>query len=80
MLLVGVNGPEPIGTMDAHAISPSTTAVIDNLGDSTVLGLSVEPPGGSRKPPGAMFAELRLSWQQGMALLGFTEQMSHVRG
>ncbi|ADG96515.1 Anti-sigma K factor RskA [Segniliparus rotundus DSM 44985] len=59
--LVGPNGPEPAGTMDAHAISPSTTAVIDNLGDSTVVGLSVEPPGGSRKPTGAMFAELRLA-------------------
>jgi anti-sigma-K factor RskA len=59
--LVGPNGPQPAGTMDAHAISPSTTAVIDNLGDSTVVGLSVEPPGGSRKPTGAMFATLRLT-------------------
>lgn len=59
--LVGPNGPQPAGTMDAHAISPSTTAVIDNLGDSTVVGLSVEPPGGSRTPTGAMFAELGLT-------------------
>ena len=48
------------GTMDAEAVAPSTTAVLDNLGDSTKLAFTVEPGSGSTQPTGPLIAELPL--------------------
>ncbi|MFY9337249.1 MAG: anti-sigma factor, partial [Mycobacterium sp.] len=39
---------------------PSTTAVLDNLGDSTKLAFTVEPGTGSTRPTGPVIAELPL--------------------
>lgn len=61
MWLVSPGGATSAGTMDAAAVAPSTTAVLDNLGDSTKLAFTVEPPGGSTQPTGALIAELPLS-------------------
>lgn len=61
MWLVSPGGTTSAGTMDAAAVAPSTTAVLDNLGDSTKLAFTVEPPGGSTQPTGALIAELPLS-------------------
>jgi anti-sigma-K factor RskA len=60
MWLIGAAGPESAGTMDAKAVSPSTTAVLPDLGDSEALAFTVEPPGGSPEPSSAPFAELPL--------------------
>jgi anti-sigma-K factor RskA len=60
MWLVGTDGPESAGTMDATAVAPSTTAVLPDLGDSKALAFTVEPPGGSQQPSTAPFAELPL--------------------
>jgi len=60
MWLVGADGPQSAGTMDAKAVAPSTTAVIPDLGSSRALAFTVEPPGGSTKPSGPAFAELPL--------------------
>ena len=61
MWLVGANGPESAGLMDASAVTPSTTAVLPNLGDSNTLALTVEPTGGSVSPTTPIFAALPLS-------------------
>ena len=50
MWLVGDNGPQSAGTMDAKAVAPSTTAVLPDLGDSQALAFTVEPGGGSAMP------------------------------
>lgn len=60
MWLLGPSGPVSAGTMTPDDVAPSTTAVLDDLGTSTALGFSVEPPGGSDRP-GEIFAELRLT-------------------
>lgn len=60
MWLVSPQGASSAGTMDAKAVSPSTTAVLDNLGDSTKLAFTVEPGSGSTQPTGALIAELPL--------------------
>lgn len=60
MWLVDANGPKSAGTMDAAAVSPSTTAVLPNLGDSTTLAFTVEPSGGSTMPTSPVFAALPL--------------------
>ncbi len=60
MWLVGADGPQSAGTMDAKAVAPSTTAVIPDLGSSRALAFTVEPPGGSTKPTSPAFAELSL--------------------
>ncbi|MGW0041993.1 anti-sigma factor [Rhodococcus sp. NPDC003348] len=52
---------QPAGTMDAGAVAPSTTAVLEGIGDATALGFTVEPPGGSTQPTGQIFAELPLT-------------------
>jgi Anti-sigma-K factor rskA, C-terminal/Anti-sigma-K factor RskA, N-terminal domain len=49
------------GTMDAAAVSPSTTAVVPDLGDSTELAFTVEPGTGSSEPTGEVFATLPLT-------------------
>jgi anti-sigma-K factor RskA len=60
MWLIGANGPESAGTMDAAAVAPSTTAVLPNLDGSTTLAFTVEPSGGSRLPTTPVFAQLPL--------------------
>ncbi|BBZ30268.1 anti-sigma-K factor RskA [Mycolicibacterium madagascariense] len=60
MWLVDKNGPKSAGIMDAAAVSPSTTAVLPNLGDSTTLAFTVEPKGGSTAPTSPVFAALPL--------------------
>lgn len=60
MWLMGEKGAHSAGTMDAKAVAPSTTAVLPDLGDSTALAFTVEPPGGSTQPSAAPFAELPL--------------------
>lgn len=60
-LMGGEDGAQPAGTMDAGAVAPSTTAVLEGLGDATALGFTVEPPGGSTQPTSPVFAELPLA-------------------
>ena len=50
MWLVGDNGPQSAGTMDAQSVAPSTTAVLPDLGTSKTLAFTVEPGGGSVMP------------------------------
>jgi anti-sigma-K factor RskA len=61
MWLVGDKGATSAGVMDAKAVSPSTTAVLPDLGDSTALAFTVEPGTGSTQPTGEVFAKLPLS-------------------
>jgi hypothetical protein len=61
MWLVSPQGAKSAGTMDAKAVAPSTTAVLENLGDSTKLRFTVEPGNGSTQPTGQLIAELPLS-------------------
>lgn len=61
MWLVGNNGPQSAGTMDATSVAPSTTAVLPDLGDSKTLAFTVEPGGGSTMPTSPAFAELPLT-------------------
>jgi anti-sigma-K factor RskA len=51
----------PAGTMDATAVTPSTTALVPDIGDSTALAFTVEPPGGSDQPTTTPFASLPLT-------------------
>jgi hypothetical protein len=60
MWLVGTDGPHSAGTMDAKAVSPSTTAVLPDLGTSKALAFTVEPGTGSTQPTSPVFAELPL--------------------
>lgn len=61
MWLVDAEGPHPAGTMDQQAVAPSTTAVLPDLGTSSTLAFTIEPPGGSSQPTSAPFAELPLA-------------------
>lgn len=60
MWLVASDGPHSAGTMDAGAVTPSTTAVLPDLGSSRSLAFTIEPPGGSKEPTTPAFAELPL--------------------
>lgn len=60
MWLVSPSGSSSAGTMDAKAVAPSTTAVLENLGPSTKLAFTVEPGTGSAQPTGKLIAELPL--------------------
>ena len=60
MWLLGPNGARLAGTMDAAAVSPSTTAEIPALGHSTALGFTVEPDPGTSEPTGKMLVEIPL--------------------
>jgi hypothetical protein len=51
----------PAGTMDSASVTPSTTAVVPDIGDSTALAFTVEPPGGSAQPTTEPFASLPLT-------------------
>ncbi|MFF0281722.1 anti-sigma factor [Rhodococcus aetherivorans] len=59
MWLITPEGPESAGIMDAEAVAPSTTAVLEGVGHSTALAFSIEPPGGSAQPT-QIFAQLPL--------------------
>ena len=61
MWLVSADGATSAGTMDAEAVAPSTTAVLNDLGNSTKLAFTVEPGSGSTQPTGALIAELPLT-------------------
>jgi anti-sigma-K factor RskA len=61
MWLVGDNGPQSAGTMDAKSVAPSTTAVLPDLGTSKTLAFTVEPGSGSVMPTSPIFAELPLT-------------------
>jgi anti-sigma-K factor RskA len=61
MWLVGDKGPQSAGTMDTAAVTPSTTAMLPNLGNSRVLAFTVEPGNGSPQPTGKIFAKLSLT-------------------
>ncbi|MGB0877652.1 MAG: anti-sigma factor [Mycobacterium sp.] len=61
MWLVDADGAESVGMMDAEAVTPSTTAMIPDLGSSSALAFTVEPAGGSSQPTSPMFAELPLT-------------------
>ncbi|TDZ97948.1 Anti-sigma-K factor RskA [Mycobacteroides salmoniphilum] len=61
MWLIGDRGPQSAGTMDAQAVSPSTTAVIPRLNDSTALAFTVENGRGSTTPTGPVIAQLALN-------------------
>lgn len=60
MWLVDKDGPHSAGIMDAKAVAPSTTAVLNDLGSSKALAFTVEPPGGSPVPTSTPFAQLLL--------------------
>jgi hypothetical protein len=61
MWLIDAAGPHSAGTMNAQAVSPSTTAVLPDLGDSKVLAFTVEPGTGSDRPTTTPFAQLPLT-------------------
>lgn len=61
MWLVNDSGATLAGTMDAEAVAPSTTAVINDLRGSRKLAFTVEPAAGSTQPTGALIAELPLA-------------------
>jgi anti-sigma-K factor RskA len=61
MWLIDDKGPHSAGTMDAKNVTPSTTAVLQDLGDSQTLAFTVEPPGGSAQPTSPPFAKLSLA-------------------
>ncbi len=61
MWLIDDSGPHSAGVMDAQAISPSTTSVLPDLGDSLTLAFTVEPGTGSPEPTGIPFASLPLT-------------------
>jgi anti-sigma-K factor RskA len=61
MWLIGEGGPTSAGTMDENAVSPSTTAVLPDLRNSTALAFTVEPGKGSVKPSTPAIATLSLT-------------------
>jgi anti-sigma-K factor RskA len=61
MWLVGDKGPVSAGTMDTAAVTPSTTHMFADLGNSSVLAFTVEPGNGSPQPTGTIFAKLSLT-------------------
>jgi anti-sigma-K factor RskA len=61
MWLVGDKGPVSAGTMDTAAVTPSTTHMFADLGNSSVLAFTVEPGNGSPQPTGKIFAKLSLT-------------------
>jgi anti-sigma-K factor RskA len=60
MWLLRDGGPESAGIMEANAVAPSTTRVLPDIGNSSAVAFTVEPPGGSPQPTGQIFAELPL--------------------
>jgi len=60
-LMGGGVGAKSAGTMDTKSVSPSTTAVLADLGNATELAFTVEPGTGSTQPTGEVFARLSLT-------------------
>jgi anti-sigma-K factor RskA len=60
MWLIDAQGPTSAGTMNSAAVSPSTTAMLTDLGSSTELAFTVEPGTGSAQPTSPILAELPL--------------------
>jgi anti-sigma-K factor RskA len=60
MWLVGAKGARSAGTMGTADVAPSTTAVLNDLGDSKTLAFTVEPGSGSPQPTTPIFAQLSL--------------------
>jgi hypothetical protein len=60
MWLVGAKGARSAGTMGTADVAPSTTAVLNDLGDSKTLAFTVEPGSGSSQPTTPIFAQLPL--------------------
>ncbi|MBC2640122.1 MULTISPECIES: anti-sigma factor [unclassified Rhodococcus (in: high G+C Gram-positive bacteria)] len=60
-LLGPTHEPVSAGVMEADDVAPSTTAVVNDIDQSTALGFSVEPPGGSTQPTGDIFATVNLT-------------------
>ncbi|MCV7075662.1 MULTISPECIES: anti-sigma factor [Mycobacterium] len=60
MWLIGADGATSAGTMGTAAVTPSTKAMLDNLGGSTALAFTVEPGTGSVQPTSPILAELPL--------------------
>jgi anti-sigma-K factor RskA len=61
MWLIGDKGPTSAGTMNTAAVTPSTTDMLTNLGNSSALAFTVEPGNGSPQPTGKILAKLSLS-------------------
>lgn len=61
MWLIDDKGPQSAGTMDTAAVTPSTTDVLSNLGNSSMLAFTVEPGRGSPQPTGKIFAKFALT-------------------
>ena len=61
MWLIGDKGPVSAGTMDTAAVTPSTTDMLTNLGNSSALAFTVEPGNGSPQPTGKIIAKLSLT-------------------
>lgn len=61
MWLVGDKGAQSAGTMNAAAVTPSTTHTFTSLKNSSMLAFTVEPGGGSPQPTGKIFAKLPLN-------------------
>jgi anti-sigma-K factor RskA len=61
MWLIGDKGPTSAGTMDTAAVTPSTTDMLTNLGNSSALAFTVEPGNGSPQPTGKILAKLSLT-------------------
>lgn len=61
MWLVGDNGPQSAGTMNAAAVTPSVTHTVTDLGQSQVLAFTIEPGDGSPQPTGTILTKLPLS-------------------
>lgn len=60
MWLVGADGARSAGTMNGAAVTPSTTAVLPDIGASQSLAFTVEPGSGSSQPTTPVFAQLPL--------------------
>jgi anti-sigma-K factor RskA len=61
MWLVNDKGPQPAGTMNTAAVTPSMTHTFTSLQNSSVLAFTVEPGEGSPQPTGKIFAKLPLT-------------------
>jgi anti-sigma-K factor RskA len=61
MWLVGEKGPQPAGTMNTEAVTPSMTHTFTSLQNSSLLAFTVEPGEGSPQPTGKIFAKLPLT-------------------
>jgi anti-sigma-K factor RskA len=61
MWLLSDKSPLSAGTMNTTAVTPSTTHLLRDLGDSSALAFTVEPGNGSPQPTGKIFAELPLT-------------------